>query len=116
LLCSGHCPIVDVVILFVFLCVCVLRFDASLTEKRAFGSMFHSQKKGESVMTPNFNNENLNYPFTGTTLHTVTSKSTPETIEGFHQFCSLSVFAASHGKFVKFPFLQPLTRPVVGFV
>jgi hypothetical protein len=78
--------------------------------------MFHSQKKGESVMTPNFNNENLNYPFTGTTLHTVTSKSTPETIEGFHQFCSLSVFAASHGKFVKFPFLQPLTRPVVGFV
>ena len=40
----------------------------------------------------------------------------PETIEGFRQFCSLSVFAASHRRFVSFPFLQPLTSPVVGFV
>jgi hypothetical protein len=73
-------------------------------------------KKGESVMTPNFNNENLNHLLTGTTLHTVTIISTPETIEGFRQFCSLSVFAASHRRFVAFPFLQPLTRLVVGFV
>jgi hypothetical protein len=61
-----------------------MRFDVPLTGK-----------KGESIMTPNFNNENLNHLFTGTTLHTVTSISTPETIEGFRQFCSLSVFAAS---------------------
>jgi hypothetical protein len=88
-----------------FLCVCVLRFNVPLTEK-----------KGENVMTPNFNNENLSHPFTGTTLHMVTSISTPERIEGFRQFCSLSVFAASHRRFVAFPFLQPLTRPVVGFV
>jgi hypothetical protein len=59
-------------------------------------------KKKESVMTPNFNDENLNHPFTGTTLHTVTSKSTPETIEGYRQFCSFSVFAVSHGRFVAF--------------
>ena len=32
------------------------------------------------------------------------------------RFCSLSVFAASHRRFVSFPFLQPLTRTVVGFV
>ena len=37
-------------------------------------------------MTPNFNNENLNHPFTGTTLHTPLSKST----ERF--FSSLSIF------------------------
>jgi hypothetical protein len=60
--------------LLFYLCSCVCVFcgsvGCSIHGKREFGSMFHSQKKGESVMTPNVNNENLNHLFTGTTLHT----------------------------------------------
>ena len=37
-------------------------------------------------------------------------------INARRQFCSLSVFAASHRRFVSFPCLQPLARLVVGFV
>jgi hypothetical protein len=82
LLRSGHCPIVDVVFLFVFLCVCfAVRCSAQ-------------EKKEESVMSPNFNNENLNHPFTGTSLHMVASKSMPERIEvscqiGIHSITSV---------------------------
>jgi hypothetical protein len=56
------------------------------------------KKKGESVMTPNFNNMNLSHPFTGTTLHTpLASKSTERFLSSLsfppppHGFSSLSV-------------------------
>ena len=77
--------------------MCVLWFGVRLTGK-----------KGESVMTPHFNNDNLNHPFTGSTLHMVASvhpftgtflhmvvsKSMPERIEvsrqiGIHSITSV---------------------------
>ncbi len=76
--------------------MCVLRFYVPLT------FYVHSGKKGESVMTPNFNNENLNHPFTGTTLHTPLSKSTERLFSSLsifppsHEFFSLSVSPPSH--------------------
>ena len=48
-------------------------------------------------MAPNFNNENLNHPFTGTSLHMVASKSTPERIEVFRQIGIHSVLTSFHG-------------------
>ena len=85
--------------LFIYLCFCVCVFCSS---------MFHTclmsthGKEEESVMTPYFNNENLNHPFTGTTLHTPLSKSTERFFSSLsifppsHEFFSLSVFPPSH--------------------
>ena len=90
LFCSGDCPIVDDVI-FLCSCVCVSWFE-----------FFSFEKKGESVMTQNFNNENLNHPFTGTSLHRVASKSMPERIEVSHQSGIHSVLTSSHGRVLTF--------------
>jgi hypothetical protein len=87
-------------------CVCVLWFGVRLTGI-----------KGKDVMTPHFNNDNLNHPFTGSTLHMVASvhpftgtflrmvasKSTPERIEVSCQIGIHSVLTFTHGTVLAFP-------------
>ena len=110
------CFILAIVQLLMFLfylcsCVCVFAVWCSLTGK-----------KGESVMTPNFNNENLNHPFTGTSLHMVASKSTPERIEVSCQIGIHSVLTSSYRTVLAFPqksfcsnIWHPLTWLIVSF-
>ena len=78
-----------------FLCVCVLRLvDVLLTGEKGrkrYDTKFQERKK-------------LNHPFTGTTLHTLASKSTPERLfSSSHFFPPLTDFSSSQ-------FFPPLTE------
>ena len=60
----------------------------------AVGGFAHLEKKEEALRHKIPRKKNLNHLFTGTTLHTLASKSTPERF-----ISSLSIFRPSHGFF-----------------
>ena len=67
------------------------------------GWMFCSLRKREEAVWHKISTVKiLNHRFTGTTLHTVASRSTPETIEGYRQIYIHSIFPSSHGRFSHF--------------